>query len=261
LSALAPLRRELVVDADPAVAFAVFTDRIGSWWPLGRFSVYGEQAFVEFRDGSIVESAPGRPDEVWGVVTAFDPPTHLSFTWHPGTAPDRASLVSVTFTVQGEQTLVQLEHSGWEGFADAGAARAEYENGWPLVLGSYGGSVPTATISAVVAEQPAEAGHDGDATWVALLHRPGPAAGAAADVTADPRFGDHVAFLHRMLEGGYLVAAGPLGDEPGAGLTILRLPGADRLEQARHLAEVDDASVATGFFTVTVRPWHVVMTS
>ena len=98
---------------------------------------------------------------------------------------------------------------------------------------------------------------EGD-TWVALLHRPADPSLAGA-VFADPRFADHVAFLRRMGEAGYLVAAGPLADRPGEGMTVLRLPGPDRLEEATRLATVDDASVASGFFTVEVRPWSVVM--
>ncbi len=69
-------------------------------------------------------------------------------------------------------------------------------------------------------------------TWVALLHRPvhrsgDPEAGDA--VLNDPRFGDHLAFLRRLHEAGYLVAAGPLPDRPGEGMTILRLPVTDSL--------------------------------
>ena len=54
-----------------------------------------------------------------------------------------------------------------------------------------------------------------------------------------------------------LVAAGPLTDVPGEGMTILRLPGAGQLDRATELATKDDSSVAGGFFTVTVRPWQV----
>ena len=95
-------------------------------------------------------------------------------------------------------------------------------------------------------------------TWVALFHRPAePAAGGA--VQSDPRFGDHLAFLRRMDEAGYLVAAGPLADRPGEGMTVLRLPGEDRLAEATRLATEDDVSVASGFFTVEVQPWRVVV--
>jgi uncharacterized protein YciI len=101
-------------------------------------------------------------------------------------------------------------------------------------------------------------GEPGD-TFVVLLHRPGPAAPTLGSLFEDPRFGQHVAFLNRMREGGYLVLAGPLGDAAGEGMTILRLPGAGRFAAATRLATEDDASVAGGFFTVTVRPWQVMM--
>ena len=96
-------------------------------------------------------------------------------------------------------------------------------------------------------------------TWVVLLHRPGPAAPRDGSVFKDPRFAEHIAFLARMQEAGYLFAAGPLIDEAGAGMTILCLPGEGQLEEAARLATEDDPSVAGGFFTVAVRPWHVLM--
>ena len=98
-----------------------------------------------------------------------------------------------------------------------------------------------------------------DVTWVALLHTPGPQAPADGSLFDDPRFRDHVAFLSEMQDAGYLVAAGPLTDEAGAGMAVLRLPGADRLDEARRLATTADKSVANGFFAVTVRPWRVML--
>jgi hypothetical protein len=58
-----------------------------------------------------------------------------------------------------------------------------------------------------------------------------------------------------------LVAAGPLRDEPGTGMTILKLPGADRCAEAARLATTGDNSVVGGLFTVDVRPWHVMFTA
>jgi uncharacterized protein YciI len=100
---------------------------------------------------------------------------------------------------------------------------------------------------------------DSGETWVALVHRPGPAAPRDGTVFEDPRFAAHVAFLTWMREAGYLVAAGALTDEPGAGMAILRLPGTDQLERATRLALENDASVAGGLFTVSVRPWRVML--
>jgi hypothetical protein len=74
-------------------------------------------------------------------------------------------------------------------------------------------------------------GQPGD-TFVVLLHRPGPAAPTSGSC---------------------------LRTRGSEGMTILRLPGAGRFAEATRLATEDDASVAGGFFTVTVRPWQVMM--
>jgi uncharacterized protein YciI len=98
-----------------------------------------------------------------------------------------------------------------------------------------------------------------EVTWVALVHRPGPEAPRSGSIFDDPRFAGHLAFLARMRDAGYLVAAGPLTDQPGEGMTVLRLPGPDQMERATRLATEDDPSVAGGFFTVSVRPWQVML--
>lgn len=98
-----------------------------------------------------------------------------------------------------------------------------------------------------------------DHTWVALLHTPGPNTPLPPELFESDGFGAHVAFLQRMRAAGYLVAAGPLLDASGAGMTILRLPGPDQLDEARRLAMEEDHSVATGFFACDVRPWDVIL--
>ena len=246
MSTVPPIRREILVDADPDTAFEVFTARIARWWPVTEHSVYGTGATVTFEDGRIVERAPDGSTSLWGTVTRWEPPGALAFSWHPGYAPDRASSVEITFTAAADQTLVTLEHTGWEVFADPDAARAEYNQGWPTVLDRY----------RQYASQVSAAPHD---TWVALMHRPGPDAPATGALGEDPRFAEHVAFLTRMRDAGYLVAAGPMGDQAGEGMTILRLPGTDQLATARRLATEDDASVAGGLLAVTVRWWQPIM--
>jgi uncharacterized protein YndB with AHSA1/START domain/uncharacterized protein YciI len=242
-----PLRREVLVDADPAAAFEIFTARLGRWWPLAAgFGVYRDGT-VAFAGGQIIERSADGQQAVWGTVTRWEPPDAVAFTWHPGHDAERASHVEVTFTAADQQTLVSLTHSGWEIFDDPAAARSEYDQGWPAVLGQY----------AELASDPG--GDSGGQTWVALLHRPGPSAPRDGSVFDDPRFPGHVEFLSRMREAGYLIAAGPLADEDGAGMTILRLPGAGQEGLASILATRDDAAVREGLLSVTVRPWQVIM--
>lgn len=246
MTALPPIRREVVVDLAPEDAFDLFTSGIGGWWPLAEHSVFGEGARVAFVEGQIIETSGSRTS-IWGTVTEWEPGKRVSFTWHPGQQADRASTVTVSFSErESDRTLVVLEHSGWEVFDDPPAARGEYDQGWPTVMGRY----HDASVR--------NAGPD-LYTWVALMHRPGPEAPTEGSIFEDPRFAEHADFLSRMRQEGYLVAAGPMLDELGAGMTILRLPGEGRMEEATRLATEDDRSVKGGFFEVSVRPWQVMM--
>jgi uncharacterized protein YciI len=171
-------------------------------------------------------------------------------TWHPSTGAEKPSFVTVTFTAANGRTLVSLVHDGWEVFAHPAETRAEYDDGWPKVLASF---------AEYFTDSESEQDVDAAETWVALLHRPGPNAPSVGSLFAAPGFHDHLAFLTRMRDAGLLVAAGPLLDANGEGMTVLRLPGANRLDEARQLATEDDASVVSGFFTVEVRPWQVML--
>ena len=266
MTPIPPIVRQVIVNADPPMAFDVFTGCIGRWWPLADFGVYGEGATVSIEDGDIVEVSPAGERSTWGSVTRWERGVAVAFTWHPAKDPDRASQVEVKFNAAGPGiTLVTLEHRGWEVFSDPEAARQEYDHGWPIVLDGY--RRETEAQAGAVGETAAGAGSGdgagsdapGGDTWVALMHRAGPAAPREGSVFQDPRFGQHVAFLKRMAAAGYLVAAGPLGGTRADGMTVLRLPGEGRLEEAMHLATVDDASVASGFFVVDVRSWQVMM--
>ena len=90
--------------------------------------------------------------------------------------------------------------------------------------------------------------------WFALFHRPGPALAEDESIFEHPAMRDHGAFLGRMQERGLLIAAGPLPDEPGAGMTILRTDGT---VDVAALATTDDLSVVGGYLTVEIRPWDV----
>lgn len=92
--------------------------------------------------------------------------------------------------------------------------------------------------------------------WFALLHTAGPAVPDGQRVFEHAGIGEHYAFLRRLADAGVLIAAGPLTDVDGDGLTVIE---AESLEQARRLAEQQDVSVRTGVLTVTVRPWRVRM--
>jgi uncharacterized protein YndB with AHSA1/START domain len=131
-----PVIKEIHVDASPETAFAVFVERIGDWWPLEHYSVFGSDATVAFEGDRIVERH-GEQETVWGEVLAFELSGRVRFTWHPG-RDDEPTEVEVTFAADGDGTLVTLVHSGWERLSDERrAGRLSYDNGWPLVLERY----------------------------------------------------------------------------------------------------------------------------
>jgi uncharacterized protein YndB with AHSA1/START domain len=138
---LAPVLRTVVVRCSAEHAFTVFTQQIGSWWPMGSHSVFpGDGSTVTMDDTQIVERAPDGRMDVWGEILLLDPPSELVFTWHPGRPEGPDTIVRVTFRPEGEATRVDLEHSGWEVFGDDAAERrsgyADLE-GWPLVLEQF----------------------------------------------------------------------------------------------------------------------------
>ena len=132
------ITKQIRVDATPGTAFAVFTGRIGDWWPLERYSVFGGDATVAFEGDRIVERCGGE-ESVWGEVLAFEPAARVRFTWHPGPRNDEEPTeVEVTFAADGDGTLVTLVHSGWERLGEERrAGRAGYDDGWPRVLARY----------------------------------------------------------------------------------------------------------------------------
>jgi uncharacterized protein YciI len=97
---------------------------------------------------------------------------------------------------------------------------------------------------------------DAPRTWFVLLHTRGAAVAEGQSVFDHPGIAEHYAFLQRRMSAGELVAAGPLPDEPGSGMTVLSV--AD-LETATRLATEDDQAVVNGVLQVRLRPWHVVM--
>ena len=62
----------------------------------------------------------------------------------------------------------------------------------------------------------------------------------------------HLAFLAKLHEDGYLIAAGPITDENYCGLSILNVG----VDEARALKE-EDPAVRAGRFSIHVMPWMV----
>jgi uncharacterized protein YndB with AHSA1/START domain/uncharacterized protein YciI len=243
----APVRREVVVAAPPATAFALFTAHLGSWWPLAEFSVFGADATVAFEGNELVERL-GEQRWVWAEVISADPPNSIELSWHPGRDAGQATELTVRFRDVDGSTKLSLEHRGWHRLADPQGAHNEYDQGWPVVLGHFERLLASAPHAG--SEPPPNEPTD----WYVLLHQPGPALPGGQSVFEHPDFAEHVAFLKRLAKYGLLVAAGPLADQVGSGMTVVRAaPDLD----VQRLATEDDLSVVRGLLSVQVAPWLV----
>ena len=146
----AVVRRELVVDAPPDRAFAVFTQRFGDFKPKehNMLAVPIAETVVEPHvGGHIYDRGEDGSECRWARILAFDPPHRVVFSWDIGPTwqveddPELTSEVEVRFTADGEQrTRIELEHRhierhgpGWESVRDGVAD----DEGWGLYLDRY----------------------------------------------------------------------------------------------------------------------------
>ena len=111
--------------------------RIDTWWP--RDHTLGPAAVVVLQPavgGRIFERDAQGVERDWGVVTAWDRPSRLAYTWHLGRGPEEASDVEIRFLAAGpDATRVEIEHRGWEALgADAETWRDRNEGGWATRL-------------------------------------------------------------------------------------------------------------------------------
>jgi uncharacterized protein YndB with AHSA1/START domain/uncharacterized protein YciI len=245
---LPPLRRQVLVGCDTATAYRLWLDDIGTWWPLERFSCFGDGARVSFQGEQIIETAPSGETALWGSITEAREPSLLSFTWHPGRDAAQATHVTVSFTPTSDEaaTLVTLVHTGWEALADPAAGRAEYGEGWLEVLDR----LPDTPGSA----------DGGKELWFVLEHRPGPSA-PPGGVFGSADFAKHVEFLSSLRGEGVLMAGGSLPDDPDCGMTVVRVPDASTGRRVLQAAQSADGSVASGLLEVRIRPWRVAMSA
>jgi uncharacterized protein YndB with AHSA1/START domain len=143
----------VTVKAPPAVAWRVFTEKMGTWWPLATHKigkVKAVDAVIEPRvGGRWYERGEDGSTCEWGRVLSWEPPSRLMLSWdisadwqHDATVKTE---VEVRFIAEDKDvTRVELDHrhldrygprcdemrgifdsdKGWRGLLDAFAARA-----------------------------------------------------------------------------------------------------------------------------------------
>jgi len=144
------VRMSMVVEAPVALAFEVFTEDIGSWFPRDYNLLdveIAERVFEPRVGGQVYDRGTDGSECHWARVLAFEPLERLVISWDISphwqieTDHNRTSEVEVRFSPEGAgRTRVELEHrnierhgEGWQGLRDALGS----DNGWPGCLRAF----------------------------------------------------------------------------------------------------------------------------
>src|SRR5215831_14779169 len=113
------IRKLVQVRAAPEIAWRVFTQKMGSWWPLAIYKIgkakavdaviepfVGGRWYEQGDDGSICQ---------WGSVLSWEPPSLLVLSWDIDANwqydPNLKTEIEVRFSAEGSnRTRVELEH-------------------------------------------------------------------------------------------------------------------------------------------------------
>ena len=113
------VRKALHVEAPPEVAWRVFTEKMGTWWPLAHYKIgkaTAVDAVVEPRvGGRWYERGEDGSTCDWGRVLVWEPPARLVLTWDIDANfqydPSLHTEIEVRFIPVGKAaTRVELEH-------------------------------------------------------------------------------------------------------------------------------------------------------
>jgi uncharacterized protein YndB with AHSA1/START domain len=108
-----------LVQAPPAVAWRVFTEQMGAWWPLSVYKIGKANAVDAVLEPRVGGRWYERGDDGstcdWGRVLLWEPPSRLVLSWDINADwqydPDLQTEIEVRFIAESEgATRVELEH-------------------------------------------------------------------------------------------------------------------------------------------------------
>ena len=144
-TAIEPIRQTVVVARPVAEAFALFTDRLDTWWPLETHSIAADTfenrvtaesiTFEKRAGGRVLERMSDGTEAAWGALLAWEPPHRFVMTWNPTLEERPDTEVELRFTdAGGGRTRIDLEHRGWERLGPDAGKRTGYNEGWAALL-------------------------------------------------------------------------------------------------------------------------------
>ena len=119
---------ELPVQVEQAWAALTSPAAVSNWW--------GEHVHLEpYLGGEFREhwtDAAGREVVTTGVITRSDPPISLETTWRDEDWPAETNVLFALTERNGDQSILRLEHRGWDALAAEGRHRLidEHTAGW-----------------------------------------------------------------------------------------------------------------------------------
>ncbi len=145
----APIRRTLRVRASQDKAFHTFAGGMGGWWLKTHSLLKSPQKDVVIEPragGRWYEIGEDGSEQMWGKVLAWDAPDRIVLAWQLNGEwaydPDFETIVEVSFTADGDHTMVAFEHRDLDRYGDnAEAVRGDYDTGmdggWGELLAGY----------------------------------------------------------------------------------------------------------------------------
>jgi uncharacterized protein YndB with AHSA1/START domain len=149
------VRKMVTVRVPPTVAWRVFTEQMGAWWPLATHKIGKAKAVdtvIEPRAGGRwYERGQDGSECDWGIVLAWEPPQRLLLGWHLDAEfrhdPAAATEVELRFIAESpDVTRVELEHRGLERLGESAEVlrgKIDSPNGWAGLLERYRAAAAT----------------------------------------------------------------------------------------------------------------------
>lgn len=143
------IKKVTIVEADQRIAWRVFTERMGTWWPLAYYKIGNANAVdavIEPRvGGRWFERGEDSSTCQWGSVLAWEPPQRLVLSWDINADwqydPELNTEIEVRFIDEGsKRTRVEFEHRRLDRY---GARRDEMrhiydtQGDWGKLLEAY----------------------------------------------------------------------------------------------------------------------------
>jgi len=145
------IKKTTIVEADQKIAWRVFTEKMGSWWPLAYYKIGHANAVDAVIEphvgGRWFERGEDSSNCQWGTVLAWEPPSRIVLSWDINADwkydPELNTEIEVRFIRDGsKRTRVELEHRRLDRY---GARRDEMrriydtEGDWGKLLEAFAG--------------------------------------------------------------------------------------------------------------------------